>query len=155
MKPRAQRREREQIGEPAPRECGVASARASEQREQCALLVRRESGGLLGGLWELPGGDLEPGEKPADAARRALRAKLGLEVASLSRAGQVRHLFTHRDLTLHVLRGEALPGRVRREGIAEHRWLVADRVAELASATVTRKALALLDAQSPSAAASA
>ncbi len=49
-------------------------------RERRLLLVRRVPRGLLGGLWELPGGQLLPGEEPAAALVRILRAELGLEV---------------------------------------------------------------------------
>ena len=38
------------------------------ERRGRVLAVKREAGRLLGGLWELPGGDLERGEKPADGA---------------------------------------------------------------------------------------
>ena len=36
------------------------------------LVQRRPPGGLLGGLWEFPGGKVERGERPADAAAREL-----------------------------------------------------------------------------------
>ena len=108
------------------------------------LAVKREAGGLLGGLWELPGGDLGRGEEPADGARRLLAESLGLRATHLESAGRVGHVFTHRSLTLHLLRGRAAPGRTRRRGFAEHRWISGDAVAELPSATVTRKALAIL-----------
>ena len=108
------------------------------------LAVKREAGGLLGGLWELPGGDLDPREKPIPGARRLLAERLGLGVEALSNAGRVVHGFTHRELTLHVLRGEAAAGRLRRRGFAQHRWLTPDALRALPCATVTRKALAVL-----------
>jgi A/G-specific adenine glycosylase len=43
------------------------------------LIVRRVPRGLLGGLWELPGGEPQPGEDPAAALARILTANLGLE----------------------------------------------------------------------------
>jgi len=114
------------------------------ERQGRVLAVKREAGGLLGGLWELPGGDLEPGEKPADAAARLIEAGLGLHIEAIRSAGSVRHEFTHRRLRLHLLRAEAEPGRVRRRGFSQHRWLAADDLQHLASASLTRKALAAL-----------
>jgi A/G-specific adenine glycosylase len=111
------------------------------ERRGRVLAVKREAGGLLGGLWELPGGDLDPGEKPEDGAQRLLSSQLALSVSGLRRAGRVRHVFTHRELTLHVLCADAQPGRVRRRGIARHRWLLESEMLELPAATVTRKAI--------------
>jgi A/G-specific adenine glycosylase len=115
------------------------------ERRGRVLAVKREAGGLLGGLWELPGGDLAPREKPMEGARRLLDERLGLTALHIRRAGRVKHAFTHRDLTLHVLEGEAGPERLRRRGFSEHRWLAPDALHDLPSATVTRKALAVFD----------
>ena len=120
------------------------AAAAWIERKGKVLAVRRPEGGLLGGLWELPGGELDPGETPADALRRGLAESLGLSVDGLELAGQVEHLFTHRRLRLHVFRASGVSGRVRRKGFQEHRWLPASALASLAQGGPTRKALALL-----------
>jgi A/G-specific adenine glycosylase len=114
------------------------------ERRGKVLAVKREAGGLLGGLWELPGGDLDRDEKPADGARRLLGEHLGLAASNLRRAGQVKHVFTHRSLTLHVLRAEAEAGRLQRRGFTAHRWLHPNALRDLPSASVTRKAVALV-----------
>ena len=43
------------------------------------LLARRTEGRDLAGLWEFPGGKVEPGESPEDALVRELREELGVE----------------------------------------------------------------------------
>ena len=96
-------------------------------------------------MWELPGGDLDRGEKPADGAGRLLEAGLGLHIEAVRSAGRVQHEFTHRRLTLHLLRAEAVPGRVRRHGFSQHRWLSPGGLHKLPSATLTRKALEALE----------
>ena len=114
------------------------------ERSGRTLAVRRSAGGLLGGLWELPGGDVLQREKPVIAVARLLREQLGLEVDRLEMAGRVTHAFTHRALTLHLFRGETESGRVRRNGFAEHRWLTRNGWQRLARSTLTKKALAVV-----------
>ncbi len=44
------------------------------------LLTQRKAGAHLEGLWELPGGKIDPDEDPRDALVRELREELGIEV---------------------------------------------------------------------------
>jgi len=44
------------------------------------LVAQRPAGKTMGGLWEFPGGKMEPGERPEDTLIRELREELGIEV---------------------------------------------------------------------------
>jgi 8-oxo-dGTP diphosphatase len=44
------------------------------------LVAQRPEGKQLAGLWEFPGGKLDPGERPEQALIRELREELGVEV---------------------------------------------------------------------------
>lgn len=44
------------------------------------LVAQRPQGKQLAGLWEFPGGKLDPGERPEQALIRELREELGIEV---------------------------------------------------------------------------
>jgi 8-oxo-dGTP diphosphatase len=56
--------------------CGVITDDAGR-----FLACLRPAGKHLGGLWEFPGGKVEPGESPEVALVRELREELGIEVA--------------------------------------------------------------------------
>jgi 8-oxo-dGTP diphosphatase len=51
------------------------------EKEGRVLIARRRADDRFGGLWEFPGGKLEPGEEPRDGLRRELREELGVETS--------------------------------------------------------------------------
>ena len=51
------------------------------QRDGQVLLARRPSRGLLGGMWEFPGGKQEPGEELEQTLQREIREELAVEIA--------------------------------------------------------------------------
>jgi len=122
----------------------IEATAALVTRGKKVLAVRRPPRGLLGGLWELPGGDLGDGEKPAAGFARALRERTGLRASGARKIGVVEHVFTHRHLHLHVYRCEDVSGRTRLDGFDAHRWLAPEALVELPQGALTRKALELL-----------
>lgn len=52
-------------------------------REGRYLICQRPAHKRHGGLWEFPGGKVEPGESDADALRRELREELGVAISSV------------------------------------------------------------------------
>jgi len=87
------------------------------------LITQRPVPGLLGGLWEFPGGKLHAGEPPAAACAREIKEEVNLAVKIERPLAQVRHAYSHFRVHLHVFCCRFVSGRVRRRGSAAHRWI--------------------------------
>lgn len=59
----------------------LVSACALVDEEGRILIAKRPEHKPLGGLWEFPGGKLEPGETPEQALIRELREELNIDVS--------------------------------------------------------------------------
>lgn len=82
--------------------------------QQEILIDRRKQEGLLGGLWEFPGGKIEPKETIEACIRREIAEELGIEIAVGDRLCTITHAYSHFKVTLNVhhcthLRGEPQP----------------------------------------------
>ncbi|GMU46509.1 MAG: hypothetical protein AMXMBFR26_12910 [Porticoccaceae bacterium] len=64
------------------------------------LLARRPLGKHLGGLWEFPGGKLDPGETPAAGLARELEEELAIQVRDCAPFLHVAHDYGDRPLVL-------------------------------------------------------
>ena len=71
-------------------------------RDGRVLIARRPENGLLGGMWEFPGGKIEPGETLPECLRREIREELGAEIQVGDAFGVYRHGYTHFKVTLHA-----------------------------------------------------
>ena len=68
------------------------------------LITQRPPDGLLGGLWEFPGGKLQPGEDLTECLQREICEELGVRVNVQDQMGVYRHAYTHFRVTLHAFR---------------------------------------------------
>ncbi len=105
------------------------------------LMVRRADEGLLGGLWELPGGAIEDGETAEMAAQRWLLSQAGLQIEIQQSLGTVKHGFSHFTLLLQVVAAKAVGGRTKASLTATVRWVSEVDLVPLPVATAHRRAL--------------
>ena len=68
-------------GAPIGKSLLLVAACALIDTDNRVLLARRPEGKKMAGLWEFPGGKLQPGETPEQALIRELREELGIDVA--------------------------------------------------------------------------
>jgi len=74
------------------------------------LLARRPLDKHLGGLWEFPGGKLEPGEAPAAGLARELEEELAIRVRDCAPFLHVEHDYGDRPLVLDAWLVRAFTG---------------------------------------------
>ena len=58
----------------------LVAAAALTDADRRVLIAQRPAGKSMAGLWEFPGGKVDPGETPEQALVRELREELGIEV---------------------------------------------------------------------------
>ncbi len=81
------------------------------------LVTRRPEHVHQGGLWEFPGGKVEPGESVRQALERELREELGVVVGRARPLIRVRHRYPERTVLLDVWRVDVYRGEAHgREG---------------------------------------
>lgn len=87
------------------------------------LLARRPSHGLLGGLWEFPGGKLQEGEDLPTCLKREICEELGVSIQVCEAFGIYRHAFTHFRITLHAFLCRLQDGIPQPIEASEIRWV--------------------------------
>ncbi|MCI4350342.1 MAG: A/G-specific adenine glycosylase [Thermoplasmata archaeon] len=105
------------------------------------LVRRRPVGGLLGGLWEFPGGKPHRGESLEAAARRELREETGLKAEKLAPAGVIRHSYSHFSVELYLFRGPARGRPAAERPDAPLRWVTPAEFRSLPRPGATIKAV--------------
>ncbi len=79
----------------------LVAACALVDRDGRVLIAQRPQGKQLAGLWEFPGGKVEPGESPEDALIRELEEELGVITKKACLAPFT--FASHRYETFHLL----------------------------------------------------
>ena len=87
------------------------------------LIARRPAEGMLGGLWEFPGGKQERGESLEECLVREIREELDIAVEVEEYLVGVDHGYSHFSITLHAFAARFLSGRPRALGCADWRWI--------------------------------
>ncbi len=117
----------------------VAAAIVSRGRY---LLGRRPVDAMLGGLWEFPGGKVEPGETHAAALEREITEELGVECSVGALLGSVDHAYSHFSITLHLYRCEIVAGPPAAQWHTQIKWIRREQFDRYAFPGANRKLFA-------------
>lgn len=93
-----------------------------------AYIQQRPQGGLMGGLWEFPGGKLEKSETPEDCLKREIREELSVDVVIESKLMTIRHSYTQFRVTLHAYLCRLASGRIRATQCEQWKWVAFNKL---------------------------
>jgi 8-oxo-dGTP diphosphatase len=100
----------------------VVAALIARQGE--VLVARRKQAGERAGLWEFPGGKVEPGEGERAALARELREELGVRVQVGELYARLEHIYPDLQVELALYRARLHDNEEPRPLIAEElRWV--------------------------------
>ena len=94
------------------------------------LIDQRLDEGLLGGLWEFPGGKQEPGEPIAETIRRELKEELTIEVEVGEELIRFEHAYSHKRLRFVVHLCTWLSGDPQPLASQQVRWVRPEQLGE-------------------------
>jgi len=113
------------------------------------LVTRRRENTHQGGLWEFPGGKVEPGESVTDALRRELSEELGVELEAATPLLEITHRYPEKTVRLMVWRVLGFQGTPRGlEGQPLH-WATPDELLTLKFPPANRPIVEALTGASP------
>jgi 8-oxo-dGTP diphosphatase len=87
------------------------------------LIDRRKVGGTMGGLWEFPGGKIEPGETVEACISREIQEELAIEITVGEQLISIEHTYPTFHLTLTVHHCQHLSGVPQPIESEEIRWV--------------------------------
>jgi A/G-specific adenine glycosylase len=108
------------------------------------LIAQRPPEGMLGGLWEFPGGKQESGETLAECLEREIQEELGVAIAVGEPLVTVKHSYTHFKITLHAFACRLLAGQPRAIGVADWRYVTLAQLDSFAFPRTDQKIIAAL-----------
>ncbi len=110
------------------------------------LIDQRPEEGLLGGLWEFPGGKQEPGESLEACLEREVREEMDIQIRVQGPFLTIPHAYSHFKVTLHSFQCQHVHGEPRPKKAINWKWVSPKEINRYAFPQANRKILdALLE----------
>jgi len=106
----------------------VCAAVLVEQEK--VLLTERPTDKQQGGLWEFPGGKIEPGESPHQALKRELREELAIEIEIGPVFETVYHHYDWGSVLIIAYLCRHRSGEIKHLEVADHAWVEPEQFSE-------------------------
>ncbi|MGV7221025.1 MAG: A/G-specific adenine glycosylase [Nitrospinales bacterium] len=86
-------------------------------------IQQRPNKGLMGGLWEFPGGKLEKNESQENCLLREINEELGVDIKIQEKLMTIKHSYTKFRVTLHVFNCRLPSGRINATCCEQWKWV--------------------------------
>jgi len=103
------------------------------------LLAKRPAEGLLGGMWEFPGGKVENDEELETCLVREIQEELGVSIHVGEAFGIYRHAYTHFRITLHAFLCSVKKGDPKPIKATELVWVLPEELGNYPMGKVDRQ----------------
>jgi A/G-specific adenine glycosylase len=113
------------------------------------LITQRKPEGLLGGLWEFPGGKFQRNETAEKACARAIKEEVNLTVEPKVFVTRVKHAYTHFKVVIYVYCCRYVSGIVKLNGATDYRWIPLENIDQYPFHKANHKFIPLLKQQTP------
>jgi mutator protein MutT len=100
------------------------------RRDERILITRRFDNVHLPGLWEFPGGKVEPGESLPAALQREIREELGVEITVGEQFFETEHSYPAKTVRLHFFHSSISHGEPSALEVADLRWIMPAELTE-------------------------
>jgi A/G-specific adenine glycosylase len=92
------------------------------------LITQRKLEGLLGGLWEFPGGKVMKKETSENACIREVKEETNLKIKVDAHLTQVRHAYTHFKIKMDVYLCTYMSGNIKLNGPVDSKWIFPSKI---------------------------
>jgi A/G-specific adenine glycosylase len=87
------------------------------------LITKRKEDGLLGGLWEFPGGKIKKNESIKSAIKREIKEELSINIKPETLIHQVDHHYSHFSVTINAINCQYNGGQIKLSGPTDFKWV--------------------------------
>lgn len=92
------------------------------------LIALRPNDGMLGGLWEFPGGKNEQNESLEETVIREMKEELGVEVRVFEKFKMIKHTYSHFKISLHAFWCSIVDGDPQPKSSQEIKWVTLGKI---------------------------
>ena len=117
------------------------------RRNGQVFIAQRPDSGLLGGMWEFPGGKTEPGENLRTCLKREICEELGVDIEVGAPFGIYEHAYTHFRITLHAFECLLTEGTPLAHEHQDFRWVKPSNLDKFPMGKIDRQIAKRLTAQ--------
>lgn len=88
------------------------------------LFCKRGAGGNCEGLWEFPGGKIEPGETPFEAIIREIREELSAEIEPTEIFCEYSFSYPEKEIYFYFIKAKLISKKIEPTFHSETKWLL-------------------------------